>query len=338
MRGGSPRGAAATDEPAPGRALELVTGAGALGAGALALTGCGSKIKNGPAEATSHKPCGTVNLAVNPWVGYEADAAVVTYLAKNKLGCEVKQQNIDEQVSWQGFANGTVDVILENWGHDDLKKTYIDQQKVAVEDGETGNQGIIGWYVPPWLAKAHPDITDWRNLNKYANQFKTSESGGKGQFLDGAPSYVTNDEALVKNLNLNYKVVFAGSEAALIQAFKTAEQQKKWVIGYFYDPQWFLSEVKLAHIKLPAYTPGCDANAQKVACDYQPFDLDKIASKKFADSGSPAATLIKNFRWTNADQNQVARDIAEGKMSDDAAAKKWLDAHPDVWQSWLKGT
>jgi glycine betaine/proline transport system substrate-binding protein len=309
-----------------------------VSAGALALTGCGSKIKNNSSSGTSNgKPCGAVNLAVNPWVGYEADAAVVGYLAKNKLGCTVTEKNLTEEVAWQGFGTGSIDAILENWGHDDLKKTYIDQQKVAVEDGETGNKGTIGWYVPPWMATKYPDITDWHNLNKYADLFKTSESGGKGQFLDGDPSYVTNDEALVANLSLNFKVVFAGSETALIQAFRTAEQQKKPLLGYFYDPQWFMSEVKLVHISLPPYTPGCDTDKQKVACDYQPYDLDKIVSKKFADSGSSAATLVKNFKWTNDDQNTVARDIAVNKMSHDAAAKKWVDAHADTWQPWLKG-
>ncbi|MEN3305519.1 MAG: glycine betaine/proline transport system substrate-binding protein [Micromonosporaceae bacterium] len=309
-----------------------------LGAGALALTGCGSKIKNNTTTGTgTRKPCGTFNLAVNPWVGYEADAAVVAYLARTKLGCTVNLKKLTEEVSWQGFPTGTVDAILENWGHNDLKKKYIDQQKVAVEDGETGNKGIIGWYVPPWLAKAYPDITNWQNLNKYADKFKTSESGGKGQFLDGDPSYVINDAALVKNLNLNFKVVYAGSETALIQAFKTAEEQKKFVLGYFYEPQWFLSEVPLVHVSLPPYTPGCDADAKKVKCDYQPYDLDKIVSKKFADSGSPAANLVKNFHWSNDDQNAIARDIAQNKLSDDDAAKKWVDAHPDVWQPWLAG-
>jgi glycine betaine/proline transport system substrate-binding protein len=322
------------------RTATLVRTVALLSAGMLALTGCGSKIKPNaePSTSTSHKPCGTVNLAVNPWVGYEADAAVITYIAKEKLGCNVVSKNITEQVSWEGFATGAVDVILENWGHDDLKKTYIDQQKVAQEAGETGNKGTIGWYIPPWLAKEHPDILDWHNLNKYAAQFKTSESGNQGAFLDGDPSYVTNDVALVKNLNLNFKVIFTGSEDALIQAFKNAEAQKKWVIGYFYEPQWFLSEVKLVHIPLPPYTPGCDADAQKVACDYQPYDLDKIVSTKFANSGSPAMTLVKNFKWTNDHQNDVARDIAENKLSDEAAAKKWVDAHPDVWQPWLQGT
>ncbi len=64
------------------------------------------------------------------------------------------------------------------------------------------------------MAEKYPDITDWNNLNKYADLFKTSESGGKGQVLDGDPSYVTNDEALVKTLDLDYKVVYSGSEAA----------------------------------------------------------------------------------------------------------------------------
>ena len=64
--------------------------------------------------------------------------------------------------------------------------------------------------------------------------FKTSESGDKGQLLDGDPCFVTNDEALVKNLDLNYKVVVAGSEAALIQSFRKAEENKTPLLGYFY--------------------------------------------------------------------------------------------------------
>ena len=315
-----------------GRWLQAVAVVAGL---SLAATACGSKVGSTGTAAASHRPCGTVNIAVNPWVGYEADAAVVSYLLKTRLGCDVKTKDLKEEVSWQGFLDGSVDVVLENWGHDDLKKKYIDQQKVAVEDGETGNKGIIGWYVPPWLAKQYPDITDWHNLSKYASQFKTSESGDKGQFLDGDPSFVTNDEALVRNLNLPFKVVYAGSEDALIAAFKSAEAQKKFMIGYFYEPQWFMTEVALVHINLPAYQPGCDADPAKVACDYQPYDLDKIARKAFAESGSPAAEFIRNFHWTNADQNLVAQDIAVNKLSDADAAKKWVDAHPDVWQAWI---
>lgn len=279
--------------------------------------------------------CGTVNLADNAWVGYEANLAVVAYVLKNNLGCKVVVKNISEEISWQGFQSGQVDVILENWGHDDLAKKYITTQKVAVDLGPTGNKGIIGWYVVPWMAKKYPDILNYKNLNKYASMFKNSESGSMGAFLDGDPSYVTNDEALIKNLKLNFKVIYTGSEAALITSFRTAEAQKKPMIGYFYEPQWFLAQVPLKHVTLPAYTTGCDADAKKVACDYPPYILNKVARAKFMTSGSPAATVIKNFTWTNDDQNSVAKSLAVDKLSDDAAAKIWVTAHAAQVKAWI---
>lgn len=280
--------------------------------------------------------CGKFDVAINPWVGYEASAHVVGYVAKTELGCDVEYKDVKEEIAWQGMGNDEIDVVIENWGHEDLKKKYIEGTKTAQEAGSTGNIGVIGWYVPPWMAEQYPDITDYKNLNKYADLFKTSESGGKGQLLDGDPSFVTNDEALVKNLDLDYKVVFAGSEAALIQAFRQAEENKKPMIGYFYDPQWFMAEVPLVKVNLPPYTEGCDADPEKVACDYPEYDLDKIVATDFAESGSPAYDLVKAFNWTNEDQNVVAKYIAEDGMDPEDAAEKWVKDNPDKVEAWLK--
>lgn len=279
--------------------------------------------------------CGEFDIAVNPWVGYEANAAVIAHVAEEDLGCTVTLKDLKEEVAWQGFGTGEVDAVVENWGHADLKKKYIQDQKTAVSAGPTGNIGVIGWYVPPWLAEEHPDVLDWQNLNQYADEFSTSESGGKGQLLDGDPSFVTNDEALVQNLDLDFKVVYAGSETALIQAFRQAEQNRTWMIGYFYAPQWFLSEVPLEKVALPPYEPGCDSDPEKVDCDYPEYKLDKIVAKDFAESGSPAFTLVDNFEWTNDDQNLVAKYIAEDGMSPEDAAKKWVDANRDKVEAWL---
>jgi glycine betaine/proline transport system substrate-binding protein len=312
-------------------------------AAVLALTGCGGeKIASSPpgsvassTGAGTRAACGTVNVAVNPWVGYEANAAVYSYVARTELGCTVVTKDLKEEVSWQGFGTGEVDLVLENWGHADLVKKYITDQKVALDLGSTGNKGTIGWYVPPWLAKEHPDVLDWKNLNRYADQFKTSESGGKGQLLDGDPSYVTNDAALIKNLGLNFSVVQGGSETALIQSFRQAEAQKKWFLAYFYEPQWFFNELPVVRVNLPARTNGCDDVPDKVACDYPPYDLNKVASVKFVNSASPAAALAKRFNWTNEDQNAVSRSIAVDKLSAQDAAKKWVEANPTKVAGWL---
>ncbi|HYO19380.1 MAG TPA: glycine betaine ABC transporter substrate-binding protein, partial [Dermatophilaceae bacterium] len=137
-----------------------------LATAALSLSACGGAkvgdVSADGAKGTAAK-CDQFNLAVNAWVGYEANAAVIAYVAENKLGCTVKKKNLDEQVSWQGFSTGEVDAVVENWGHDDLVKKYITEQKVAQDAGPTGNLGKIGWYVPPFMAKKYPDILDGKN-------------------------------------------------------------------------------------------------------------------------------------------------------------------------------
>jgi len=128
----------------------------------MTLAACGGATSDAgegkPAASTGAK--GTVKLAINPWVGYEANAAVIAHLLKSKLGYQVENKELKEEVSWQGFETGEVDAIVENWGHDDLKKTYIEQKKVAVEAGPTGNKGRIGWFIPQWMADEHPDNRD----------------------------------------------------------------------------------------------------------------------------------------------------------------------------------
>ena len=299
------------------------------------LAACGGATSGAGETEPSAGAKGKVNLAINPWVGYEANAAVIAYLLEKKMGYQVEKKELKEEIAWQGFATGEVDAIVENWGHPDLKKSYIEEKKVAVDVGPTGNQGVIGWYVPQWMVDKYPDITDWKNLDKYADLFKTSESKGKGQFLAGDPSFVTNDVALVANLKLNYTVVYSGSEAAIIKAAQQATAQTKPLLFYFYEPQWLFAQQKYVRVKLPEYKAGCDADPKKVACDYPDYVLDKIASKKFADGNSTAYQLIKNFTWTNEDQNLVSDYLTNQGMKPDQAAEKWVNEHEATWKPWI---
>jgi glycine betaine/proline transport system substrate-binding protein len=299
-----------------------------VAAALLLLTACSGEREAPPPAG------GTVKIAINGWAGYEASAAVLGRLLEQELGYEVRRVELNEAESWEGLEKGTVDVIVENWGREAEKKTYIEERKVAVSAGRNGNKGVIGWYVPQWMADRYPDITDWRKLNKYAHLFKTDKSGNFGQLLDGDASYVTNDEALVRNLGLDYKVVYAGSEKALIRAAKLATRRRTPLLMYFYEPQWLFTQIKLAKINLPPYAIGCDADAAKVACDYPPYLLDKIVSRRFADTGGRAYELVRNFTWTNDQQNAVADDMTGG-LSADQAARKWIEANKIVWKDWL---
>ena len=47
--------------------------------------------------------------------------------------------------------------------------------------------------------------------------------------------------------------------------------------------------------------------------------------------------LIKNFEWTNEDQNTVSTYIAQDGMDPDEAAQKWVDDNQDKVDAWLEG-
>ncbi|MER6348799.1 ABC transporter substrate-binding protein [Streptomyces sp. NPDC001595] len=316
--------------------MRLRTTSVAAGASALLLTGCGAADMTRQASPFANaEGTRSVTLSVQSWVGAQANVAVAQYLLEHELGYRVDTVQVDEIPAWDALSQGRVDALLEDWGHPEQEQRYVEDKKTITPGGELGVTGHIGWYVPTYFAKRHPDVTDWKNLNKYADEFRTAESGGKGQLMDGSPSYVTNDKALVQNLGLDYQVVFAGSEAAQITQIKQFAKEKKPFLTYWYSPQWLFDKVPMTEVKLPAYREGCDADPAKVACAYPHTPLRKYLNTDFAENGGEAAAFLKKFKWTTEDQNEVALMIAEQKLNPQEAARKWAERHRSTWKAWL---
>ncbi|MFH9010531.1 ABC transporter substrate-binding protein [Streptomyces sp. NPDC017943] len=300
------------------------------------LTGCGAADMTKQASPfAGAQGARTVTLSVQSWVGAQSNVAVAQYLLEHELGYRVDTVQVDEVPAWDALSQGRVDALLEDWGHPEQEQRYVKDKRTIAPGGELGVTGHIGWFVPTYLAEQHPDITNWKNLDKYADLFRTPESGSKGQLMDGSPSYVTNDKALVKNLKLDYQVVFAGSEAAQITQMKQFAKEKKPFLTYWYSPQWLFEKVPMTEVKLPPYKEGCDADPEKVACAYPHTPLQKYLNADFAKKGGKAAAFLKKFRWTTEDQNEVSLMIADKKMSPEDAAKKWVDSHESTWRKWL---
>ncbi len=307
-----------------------IAAASLVAAGALVLAGCSSSVN----DSASSGDCGTWGMAMHAWNGYTASAQVVVEIAKAN-GCTITQTTLEEAgVTYDAMEAGSVDVIIEDWGGGRWKE-WVDRGAVQ-EIGPDGNIGLIGMFVAPWMVEKYPDILDSANLNKYADLFKTADSGGKGAWYEGPPGYTTIGEKMISANKLNFKAISTGSEAALVDVLTKAEANKTAALAYFYEPHTLFVKVPgldKARIKFPA-NDWSDAAKASGLTDYPETVLQKLATKKLMDSGSIFATIVKNFNWTNADQNSVAADI-EGGMDPAAAAQKWIDANPDTVNKWL---
>jgi glycine betaine/proline transport system substrate-binding protein len=314
----------------------------------LVLAACGSSSKPSSTNTTTgsggKKLSGTITLAVNPWDGSAANAAVAKVVLE-KQGMTVNLKDIDENAVWAALDSDSIDANLEVWpsGHASDIKTYIDTKKSVIDGGLIGPTGHIGWYIPKFVADAHPEYASWEGLKTAAaaKYFATAETGNKGQFLLGDPSYVSYDADIIKNLNLPFQVVTGGGEAALITGIGTAFKDKTPLLFYFYTPQWANNKYPLVSVKLPAITPACTASAadqgkdHKYACDYPTDHLLKAISAKLETKNPGAFDFLKKMKWTDKDQNTVTTYKNEDGMTIDAAAQKWVDDNPTVWQAWL---
>ena len=324
------------------RRLAVVSGTAMLG---VVLAGCGGGVNaESTPEATAAATatagaaaadCGAVNIAMSNWVGYTASAQVLTNVAQDKLGCDVTQVKIEEAgVTYDAMEAGSVDVLVEDWGGGRWQE-WVDRGAIE-EVGANGNVGLIGMFVPAWMAEEYPDITDGTKLNDFWELFKTPESGDKGAWYEGPPGYTTVGQKMIDAYGLNFKAINVGSEQALLDLLEKGQADKKPVLAYFWEPHWFLAQVDLARVNFPESDWTDPAEASGLT-DYPALDLMKLGRTEFMASGTPFATLFANFSWTNEDQNAVALDIQNG-MDPAEAAQKWIDANPDKVNAWLAGT
>lgn len=285
----------------------------------------------------------TITIAVNPWVGAEANAAVAQTVMQNEMGCTVELQEINESGQFPAMASGDVDATLEVWpsGHLKDRRDYIEKAGDVVDGGELGITGNIGWFMPSYLVEENPDLATWEGFKENADAFATAETGDKGRFLGADTTYSIFDEAIIASLGLDLEVVYSGSEAASLAALDKAYNSQEPILMYWWTPQWANAKYDLVEVELPAYNEECGAIAAEdpdaavgYNCDYAEDVLYKAFSAGLETKDPAAFEFFSNFTWTEEDQNAVALSIQEG--TDPAeAAQAWIDENADVVEGWL---
>jgi glycine betaine/proline transport system substrate-binding protein len=318
---------------------------------ALFMAACGEEKDDdgggggGGGSAAAGKDCGTVTINENAWAGSTANVYIAKAVLEEDLGCEVEITKIAEIPVFQAMADGKVDAVLEDWQHVDEYEQYIEKAGTVAMGGPLGVEGHIGWFIPQYLMDEHPEFKTWKGLKGQEDLFQTPESGDQGMFLGGDPSYVQKDKELIEALDLNFKHVTAGAEPAQVARWSQLYKQEEPVIFYWYTPQYLNQEYDLAEVKLPPRTEAnkdCqdDAKAggdpEQYKCEYDITIINKLFSKEFADSGSPAYPVLKNMELTNEDQEQVAKAIAGDKQDPEEAGADWVADNRDKVDAWLQ--
>jgi len=327
------------------RVLLLVMALGLISA-ACSDAGSGDGDETGTTGATGTQALPgegvELSIAVNPWTGSSVNANIAKILLEQQLGYTVNLVDIDEFAQFPALSTGELDATLEVWpsGHAEDYATYIEGDGSIVDGGELGVVGKIGWYVPTYVVDEHPEVATVEGLNDNASLFATAETGDKGQMLDGDPSFVSYDQEIVENLGLDFEVVVAGSEAALLSELETAYQNEEPLLFYWYTPHWGNQKYDLTEVALPEVTEECTAAASTktgdgYACDYPPDVLYKAFNADLESRAPEAFAFLSAMSYENAAQEEVAFAVDVDGETPEEAAQAWVDANQDTWQPWV---
>ena len=298
----------------------------------------GESANPAPAPATDAI---TIKLAANPWPASQLNAAVARLLIEAELNHPVEIIEIDENLQWPAIASGDLHASLEVWpsGHAANVAEYIENQQTVVNGGPLGPIGKIGWWIPAYLLDEHPELATWEGFTtpEAAALFATAETGDKGQFLAGDPSWVQYDADIIANLGMDFQVLTAGSEDALLAAVDAAYSRKQPILFYFYTPHSVFARYDLAQVELPPYSDECYAEAESggVACDYPDDALFKIFWAGLADAAPDVHTLLSNMNYDTEAQIDMVASVEVDGLSIDEAAQAWVDANEATWRAWL---
>ncbi len=278
----------------------------------------------------------TIALVENPWPASELNVAVAKIIIEKELGNPVEIVALDENAQWDALSSGDVDASLEVWpsGHSERIAEYIDELGTVENGGELGPLGEIGWFVPKYVVDQNPALATWEGYKDAAAEFASAETGENGRFLGADPSWVQYDEQIISNLGLPFQVVWTGSEDALLAEVSSAYSRQEPVLFYFYSPHAIFQQFDLVQVELPAYSDACYADEAAIACAYPQDKLFKIFSAGLADKDAKVHTFLSNMNYGSDAQIEMLAKLNEG-MSVEESAQAWVDAHEDVWRSWL---
>ncbi|SIT41309.1 Substrate-binding region of ABC-type glycine betaine transport system [Paraburkholderia ribeironis] len=269
----------------------------------------------GAGSAVAAEP---VKMAVTNWADVLAVANVAKYALETSLKQPVQFVQADIGIQYQGVARGDLDIMVGGW----LPVThaaYYARYKNDMDDvGVIYTGGKNGWAVPAYIPESQ--VSSISDLEKPDVKSKLN---GTVQGIEPGGGLMQASEKTIKAYDLNGYNLQSSSEAGMLAGVSRAYQSKQWIVATVWSPHWLFQKWQMRYLKDPKGTLGGEEQ------------VHAFASKQFATKFPRADVFFKHFKLTLADVESIEY---EGNSTNDyaAAAKKFVDAHPDKLKAWLQ--
>jgi glycine betaine/proline transport system substrate-binding protein len=245
-----------------------------------------------------------------------SDSVATTYVAaqviRQHLGYEVKLVPVSAGLMWQGVARGDLDATMSAW----LPVTqgaYYEKLKDKVVDLGVNYPGArIGLIVPAYV-----------NAGSIAD-LPAQKAAFEGRIvgIDAGAGVMTKTELAIKDYGLDYKLM-PSSGSGMVAELERSIRNNKAIAVTGWVPHWMFAKWKLKFLDDPKKVYG------------EAEHVDSIANPGLEAKARPVNDLLKRFSWQPGEIDSVMLAIENGAKPE-AAARQWVDAHPQRVSQWLQ--
>lgn len=289
----------------------------------------------------AYAACGKVSITEMNWASSQIITEVSKFLMEQGYGCTVEKVPSATTTSVASLAeNGEPDIVTELW----LNSTGAVYAKLEAEGKVTrlanvfDPGGVEGWWIPTYLAEAHPELATMKGI--MANPKLV---GGRfNNCPDGWGCRIVNDN-LIKALGMrdNIEIFDHGSGETLATSIAAAYENKEPWLGYYWGPTAVLGKYKMTKVTIgdvDAAVHTANQNKDNTSpgiSDFPPAPVLTVATTALADREPDVATLLGKVSFEIGLLSGLLAWQEANSASAEEAAVYFLTTESDVWSKWV---
>lgn len=306
----------------------------------------------GAASVSQAAECGSVTIASMNWQSAEVMSNVDRLILNEGYGCEADITVGDTVPTITSMAEkGQPDIAPEAWVDllPDVVKRGLDEGKIVTAAASLPDGGQQGWWIPKYVAEAHPDIKTVADALKHPELFPAPEDPSKGAVINGPQGWggtivTTQFFKAFDAEKAGFTLVDTGSAAGLDGSIANAFERKQPWLGFYWSPTSILGKYEM--VRLDQGVPVDEAEWKRCITvadcpDPKPngWPADRVftlVAKPFADRVGPEVMAYLGKRaWSNETVNKLMAWMTDNQATGEEGAKHFLKENEALWTQWV---
>lgn len=300
-----------------------------------------------PAGTEPPPPCGTQPLAIArmSWPSAELLAEIHARILSAQFGCEIRVTPGDLAATGSSMGStGQPAVAPEMWVTRiaDVWNAGIDAQMVRPAAPTYVETQFEGWFVPDYVATAHPELSGAATL---ATVLPTMGGGEPVRFISCPPDWacalINRNLIAAHGIGAMVEVVEPANRFEMDTLIAEAVSRKEPVVFYYWQPNAVLAQFAFVALDMGAYDEEAAKCLARVSCpggapSAFPGEMVVAALSEWVFTETPAiAGYFQRASLPMAEMNMLLAQLNEPGATVEGVADRFVAERVEVWRSWV---